>query len=121
MTLLLPVGVRVDAAAGDSADVTTVVVREFENDFVLAFLALLYLPGKALPAGRGSRREADAMLRVHMVADDGEPLTMLVPVTADMRLDREAPEPWLFRGRWDGSTYYGEVRLEAEGVTLHWS
>jgi hypothetical protein len=61
------------------------------------------------------------MIRVHLVSEDDEPLTMLLPATADMRLDTDGPEPWLFRGRWDSITYYGEARMASTDMTLFWS
>ncbi len=62
------------------------------------------------------------MLRIHLVSqEDAEPLTMLLPAHPDQRLDFDGPEPWLFKGRWDGKTFYGEVRAENGVVTLDWS
>jgi len=62
------------------------------------------------------------MLRVQLEArEDGEPLTLLIPVDDEMKLDVSVPEPWLFRGRWDGELLYGELRPEPSGIALPWS
>jgi hypothetical protein len=56
-----------------------------------------------------------------MHAIDGRYLTLLVPADADNRFDPDAPEPWLFEGSWGGTRYFGEVKVEAAGIGLHWS
>lgn len=53
------------------------------------------------------------MLRVHLRADDGDVLTMLLPGGADRRINMNGPEPWLFRGTWNHKVRVGEVFADA--------
>jgi len=61
------------------------------------------------------------MHRLHLVAADGDFLTVLVPLTDEGVVDLDAPGPWLFKGTWDGTPLVGELRIEESGAVLCWS
>lgn len=52
--------------------------------------------------------------RVHLVAQDGDWITLYVPLNEDGWYDRTAPKPHLLKSSWEDSEYYGEVVVTGE-------
>ncbi len=49
--------------------------------------------------------------RVHLRADDGDHLTVYVPLTEDGYVDPGGHRPWLLKALWGGFSYVGELEL----------
>ncbi len=50
--------------------------------------------------------------RVHLQSDDGDWITMFVPLDDAGRLDRDRPRPYLFKSLWDKNLYLGELVVD---------
>lgn len=49
--------------------------------------------------------------RIYLRAQDGDHLTVYVPLADDGRLDPRGHAPWLLKAVWGGFTYLGELEL----------
>lgn len=58
-----------------------------------------------------------AYYRVHLVAPDGDWITLHVPLSADGWYDPKAPKPHLLKASWIGDEYYGELVITGEAST----
>lgn len=52
--------------------------------------------------------------RVHLVAQDGDWITLYVPLNEDGWYDRNAPKPHLLKSSWEDGEYYGELVVTGE-------
>ena len=57
---------------------------------------------------------APGFYRVHLEADDDDWLTVHAALDEDGRVRATGPGPYLFKARWNGDEFYGELSLASE-------
>lgn len=65
-----------------------------------------------------------AYYRIHLKADDGDSLTVFVPLTDTYTYDPTAPKPHLARAVWDGDVWHATFRVTPSGTAnefVEWS